>query len=44
MKKLLALILVAALCVALLAGCGTAETTTSELPARTPAAIPLPRS
>ena len=33
MKKLLALILVAALCVALLAGCGTAETTTSEPPA-----------
>lgn len=32
MKKLLALILVAALCVALLAGCGTAETTTSEPP------------
>lgn len=33
MKKLLALILVAALCVALLAGCGTAETATSEPPA-----------
>lgn len=33
MKKLLALILVAALCVALLAGCGTTETTTSEPPA-----------
>lgn len=32
MKKLLALILVAALCVALLAGCGTTETTTSEPP------------